>query len=383
MQPKSPANVDSMSTDDGKVLVEILEADAKIASEKDSEKIEEKEAPPSQNRIPVEVNVNVRSWLHYFAIQDRERFQRFLDRGSVYKPMVLQVLRKYGIPTELYYLGLIESGYVTHATSRARAVGIWQFIRSTGHLYGLKADHYVDERMDPIRATESAARYLRDLHDRFNSWYLAIAAYNAGERRISNAIRRSRTRDFWKLARMGILPRETMNYVPKFLAAVIIGNHPEKYGFQRPVPEELYPQLAGIQVPSPVRLADVARLGKVDYLQLKKYNPHLKRGVTPPGRTTYKLWIPDGRADSVAGINDRLVTLKLKNLDQVNRTYASYKKNNRVPSKKKIVRYHRVRRGDTLHSIAQRYQMSVQSLKRINGLRRSTIYSGQSLVVYI
>ena len=175
--------------------------------------------------IPLEINADVERWLEFFTMKDRERFTRFLERGSRYKTMIYAVLKEQGIPTELYYQAMIESGFATHATSTASAVGIWQFIPGTGRRYGLRIDQYVDERRDPMRATIAAAMYLKDLHNVFQNWYLAMAAYNAGEGRILGAIMRSGTRDFWEMVKKRSLPSETMNYIPKFLAATTIGHN--------------------------------------------------------------------------------------------------------------------------------------------------------------
>ena len=182
-------------------------------------------------KLPLEINQEVERWIDFFTVKDRERFQRFLERGEKYKPQIMAALREQGVPPEIYYQAMIESGFATSATSRAKAVGIWQFMRETGRRYGLRVDSYVDERRDPLRSTVAAALYMKDLYNVFHSWYLAVAAYNAGEGRIMNTIMRSKTRDFWEMARRKVLPNETMNYIPKFIAATMIGTDPQKYGF--------------------------------------------------------------------------------------------------------------------------------------------------------
>lgn len=162
------------------------------------------ENPPSiiserKVRIPVELNEHVQRWITYFTERDRERFQRFLNRGQLYRDVVENVLEENDLPAELYYLAMIESGFRTDAHSHASAVGVWQFIPGTARRYGLRIDRYVDERRDPIRATEAAAKYLRDLYNVFGSWHLAMAAYNAGEIRVLRAVFKGRTRNFWEL----------------------------------------------------------------------------------------------------------------------------------------------------------------------------------------
>lgn len=193
-----------------------------------------------------------------------------------------------------------------------------------------------------------------------------MASYNAGEHRIVGAVMRGKTRDFWTLAEKGILPRETANYVPKFLAAVIIGSDPEKYGFQD-LNEERYPNLEAVELPAPLRLRDIAKLTGISYSTLKSVNPHIRRGVTPPGEKTYEVWIPEGEAAAVKAKSTELASHRIKGLR--NRSVASSRP------------YHRVRRGETLSSIARRYRMSVSYLKRINGLRSNRIMAGKRLRV--
>lgn len=160
-------------------------------------------------RIPVELNQHVQVWIEYFTTRDKERFQRFLDRGQPYRDVVENTLEENDLPAELYYLAMIESGFRTNALSHAKAVGVWQFIPGTARRYGLRIDRHVDERRDPIRATEAAAKYLRDLYNVFGSWHLAMAAYNAGEIRVLRAVFKGRTRNFWELIEAKTLPRVT------------------------------------------------------------------------------------------------------------------------------------------------------------------------------
>ena len=207
--------------------------------------------------IPVEINKAVDRWIDFFANKNHDAFQRFLDRGHPYKKMIVATLRDSGVPSELYYLAMIESGFVLQAHSSASAVGFWQFIPASGRRYGLRVDRFVDERRDPWRATVAASLYLADLNNVFNSWYLAMAAYNAGENRIMGAIMRGKTRDFWELVRLRVLPAETMDYIPKVLAAYIVGKDPAKFGFRVPDAES-HEAFVGVTVPSPINLAAIA-----------------------------------------------------------------------------------------------------------------------------
>ena len=216
--------------------------------------------------VPVEINQRVSDWVDYFTVRDRERTVRFLERGIPLRPYLQQILKDNDVPPELFYLAMIESGFVTHAKSRARAVGVWQFMKATGKNYGLIVNSSVDERRNWIKATEAAATYLKDLNNVFGSWYLALAAYNAGENRIVRSIMKGKTRDFWALAESGMLPKETLDYVPKFLAAQIVGKNLEKYNLRiQPQTEDTWEDYASVTVPSGVSLKALAKASDVPY----------------------------------------------------------------------------------------------------------------------
>ncbi len=321
-------------------------------------------------KIPMEINAEVERWIDFFTVKDRERMQRFLERGERYRPMISAVLKEQGIPTEIYYQAMIESGFATHATSRAKAVGVWQFIKETGKRYGLRVDAYVDERRDPMRATIAASLYLKDLHNVFQSWYLAMASYNAGESRIMSAIMRAKTRDFWEMVKTRALPQETMAYIPKFLAATIIGHDPQKYGFDELSPE-MMPTLVSVNVPSPVKLSDIAQVSGVPLESLKDYNPHLLRGVTPPGVSTYRVWIPKDQAEGADEWSTKLVGMRLKGLKQITSTA-----DNAQP------KYHRVVVGDTLVRVAGMYGIPASQIKKLNHLRSSRLTPGTKLTLW-
>ncbi len=375
--------------------------------------------PEARHSIPLEMNARVDQWIRYFTERDRERFQRFLDRGHTYRPLIEKTLRQEGLPTELFYLALIESGFQNRARSHAGAVGIWQFIPATGRRYGLSVDTEIDERRDPIRATVAAARYLRDLNNVFQSWYLAMSAYNAGEMRILGAIMRSTSRDFWELAERKALPKETMNYIPKFLAAAIIGHHPERFGFRNPSAEN-FPELQAFAVPKRVHLADLARTADIPLSQLQEWNPALYRSRTPQGEGKYEIWVTASAAKSLERVQNRLAALQQRsapapkvvaskshvvrrgeNLTQIANRYGMtaaeiarlnnmktqrifagqtlrLQPNPRVAAQTPIQHY-KVRRGDTLTGIAKRYQLSVSAIKELNHLRQGNVFAGQVL----
>ena len=251
------------------------------------------------------------------------------------------------------------------ATSRAKAVGIWQFIQKTGKRYGLMINRSVDERRDPIRATEAAAKYLKDLYNAFNSWKLAIAAYNCGETRVLRAIMHTDTRNFWKIVETN-LPRETRNYVPKFIAAAIIGRSPEKYGFS--ISNSIkYPDVDIVEIKSPTSLKDVAKLANITLKKLKNINPHLRKEYTPYNYKTYDIWVPSTNSVLLEKYKKQLKRLKGAKKNRKNMLFSG--------------RYI-VKRGDTLSGISARYKISMKQIIRSNKLRRLKIFVGQKLKIH-
>lgn len=253
---------------------------------------EEVSVSPKKHGIPFEFNQKVAAWIEYFSQKDRDRFQRFLDRGEPYREAVENILEENGVPVDLYYLGLIESGFNFRAKSKAKAVGVWQFMRPTGRSYGLSVDAYVDERRDPIRATEAAAWMLRDLNREFKSWYLAMAAYNAGVGRIRQAVKRGRSNDFWTLVERHVLPKETMEYVPKFLAARYIAENPDVFAFYINE-DQKYPDVSLVKVPSPVTFATIERICGIPSGTLSFVNPHYLKACSNPAHASDEIWVPD------------------------------------------------------------------------------------------
>jgi membrane-bound lytic murein transglycosylase D len=257
----------------------------------------------SKSRAVVEDEIHRRVWwwMRYYTVRDRERFERNLNRGENYLPLVQQILREYKLPQELFYLALIESGFVTHAKSTANAVGIWQFMRPTALNYGLDVDHVLDERRHPIEATHAAAKYLLFLHKKFQSWYLAIAAYNAGQGRISNAVKRGKTRDFWSLAERGYLPAETIDYIPKFLAAATIGEHLENFKFDQIKTKREWPEIASIELKlkkrSKLNIKEIARKTTLTETELLRFNPQLKQALNHPRLKKIRVWVPKDAAE--------------------------------------------------------------------------------------
>ncbi len=318
---------------------------------------DESGAVPGQKThdIPFEFNRKVAAWIEYFSQKDRDRFQRFLDRGEPYREAVENILEENNVPIDLYYLGLIESGFNFRAKSKAKAVGVWQFMRPTGKLYGLSVDPYVDERRDPIRATEAAAWMLRDLHREFKSWYLAMAAYNAGVGRIRHAVKKGRSNNFWTLVERKVLPKETMEYVPKFLAARYIAENPDVFAFYINE-EQKYPDVNLVKVPSPVGFGTIEKMCSIPSGTLSFVNPHYLKDCTHPAKKTDEIWVPVQYQKTV---EDHYAQLSL------NRAAV---KSERVKIKPKSEKVHVyvVKKGDTLKTIAKKRGLSVAYLNQVN-----------------
>ena len=283
--------------------------------------------------------------VHYFQNRGRDKFELWLSRSGKYGEMMRGILEKYGLPGDLIYLALIESGFSPKAYSRAKASGPWQFIRGTARRYGLKVDWWIDERRDYEKATHAAASYLRDLYGMFDSWPLAAAAYNAGEGKIQRAVARYKTDDFAKLIRYRYLKHETKDYVPKMLAALTIAKEPAKYGFDNVLYEEPI-AFDKMIVPGATDLVAMEQILGLPENTLKDYNPELRRFCTPPTQPAYEIRIPKGFAPIAA---DRM--------DQI-----------RSEAKVTFL-LHTVKKGETLASIADKYGTPGTVLKEMNGIK--------------
>ena len=296
--------------------------------------------------MPIVINKNVNSFIRYFQTRGRKTFTKWLERTPAYMPMISGILEEAGLPLDLVYLALIESGLNPYAYSRARAAGMWQFIPGTAKLYGLRVDWWIDERRDPEKATLAAATYLSALNSMFDSWYLAAAGYNAGEGKIKRAIKTHKTSDFWELAsHKRPLKRETKEYVPKLIAAILIAKDPARYGFtgmnyNEPV---LYEK---VNVPSPTDINIIAEAAQTDVEEIKSLNPELKRWFTPPDYKNYEVKVPLGKGE--------LVREKLESMP-----------------KQELIKFliHKVKRGETLSQIARRYGTELKPLMYLNAIK--------------
>jgi membrane-bound lytic murein transglycosylase D len=310
--------------------------------------------------IPVRWDDRTVAYLEHFRENPRGRRSMavWLERSRTYEPMIRERLRALGVPQGLLYVAMVESGFDPRARSGAGAVGLWQFVRATGAQYGLDANRWVDRRMDPVASTEAAGRYLRDLHKRFGTWELALAAYNMGYGALLRTMRKYNTNDYWVLARIEAgLPYETTLYVAKVMACAIVGENPEHFGFEAGVDQEpLRPEV--VRVPGGVPLALLARAARASTEDLERLNPELLRGRTPPGDTPYALRIPAAAAD---GFHERWARLRPGQ-----------------PSHRR----HILRFGETLAEVATRYRTTARRLARLNAIEDpSELAPGTALLV--
>lgn len=305
--------------------------------------------------FPVTINKQVEFYLGLFQNKQNKYFKRWLARSGKYLPAIHHELRNAGLPQDLAYLAMIESGFNPSAYSHAHAAGLWQFIRGTGRNYGLRIDSWVDERREPEKATRAAVAYLGALYERFGDWHLAVAAYNAGEGKIEKAIKKYNSRDFWELAQYKYLRLETKRYVPKLIAAILIARNPEQYGFTdinylHPVQYDL------IKVPPRTDLRAIAVSSSTTVKEIRKLNNELRKNQTPPISGSYQLKIPAGSYDMVAANLTKLHPM----------VTTGYKT-------------HKVCKGDTIGRISKRYRVSMTTLLKANNLHSSKLKIDQRL----
>lgn len=247
--------------------------------------------------IPVTWNKQTAMWVKFFTGRGRKHFVNYTQRAGRYAPVLSKIMADNGLPRDLIYLAMAESGFQNHARSWAKAVGPWQFMPATGKKFGLNIDWYVDERRDPLKATIAAANYLKVLHGLFGSWELAAAGYNAGEGKVARAIRMYRTKDFWQMSKGRYLRPETKNYVPKIMALAIIGKNLEVFGFNE-IEFEKALDYEEIMVKGNADLYEVAEVLELDFEEVKRYNPEVTRWQIPPYLETYALRVPVGAKDA-------------------------------------------------------------------------------------
>lgn len=310
--------------------------------------------------IQMVMNRHIQAEINLFTTGiEKNFFIESYKRSGSFHPKIVEMLKQAGIPVELSWIPLIESGFKVNALSKARALGLWQFIPSTGYKFGLKRDLFIDERLDPIKATEAGIAYLKELHQMFGDWSTVLAAYNCGEGRVLRIIRDQSVNyldNFWDLYQR--LPRETARYVPRFIATLHILSNPAKYGLDN-VDFETPLEYESVEITKQVHIKDIAKEISVDETQLKRLNPELRIGMLPPYK--YLFNVPKGKGEELLAKIESIPASSAKELASA--------------------AYHKVKRGETLSTIARRYRVSVRNLMHANNMKKSTLVAGKMLII--
>lgn len=311
--------------------------------------------------LPVQYNERVQEYIDLFTTRRRTTFALWLRRMGRYRAHIEERLEKYGLPRELVYLPLIESAYDPNAASGASAVGLWQFMSGTARAEGLEVSEYVDERRDPIRSTDAALRHLSGLYNHFGSWYLTAAAYNSGSGRIGRLLKQfgyasGNDNAFWAL--QDALPKETREYVPMLLAATIVGEHADHFGFNSASDKPV--RFETVTVPAATDLKAVARAAGSSFEDIRLLNLHYIKRMTPPDRYSV-VRVPVGTANGFS------------------KAFAAIPKSERV---RELGHTHVVKSGETLSGIARKYGTSVEAITRVNRIKRpDAVAAGRKLVI--
>lgn len=380
-----------------------------------------------EKTMPMVYNEAVAFWLNYFT-QRRPNFTKnMMEEKSVYFPTFERILKEHGMPEELKYLSILESALNPKIVSRAKAVGLWQFMSFTGKEYGLTINQYVDERMHPEKSTDAACRYLKFLNRMFDDWDLALASYNTGQGRISRAMKKTGLKNYWDLHPH--IPKDTRHYVPQFIALAYLMNFGQDHGII-PEKENIRPELENIYVENDIDLEILAALTNIDLEDLKKYNPHLKATVLPQARYGYEIALP---VSSITYFNENKVAILdsasrrrsvISPLEESTEAVLASSSSSAVSSPstvavidaepaeggtivigrpaaarqtvasssasddyvnvtRKVKKVHKVKRGEVMNKIASRYGVSVSDIKKWNGKTSSKVLLGESLAIYV
>lgn len=313
---------------------------------------------PKDFDIPIVVNDDVKRWMNYMLGPGRKYYKIWLSRSTQYTPLMQKKLKAAGLPEDMIYLSMIESGFKTSAYSTAAAAGLWQFIPTTGREMGLRVDWWVDERRDPEMSTDAAIKYLSHLHKRFGDWYLVWAGYNGGPTRVARAVEKHETKDFWTLVEKNSFPSETDNYVPKIVAAAIIGKYKERYGFtdinyQDPIEYEL------VTVDKNIGIDVLAKCAGISASEFSAMNPSLQQTALPPSPNKHQIKIPKEKTESFTSALAKI-----------------------PPSERVTYLRHVIKKGETLGTVAKKYKVSVSSIQTVNKIKNpNRISVGQVLMI--
>jgi membrane-bound lytic murein transglycosylase D len=328
------------------------------------------------NIVELPYNETVRRCIDLYVERRRESVENMLGTGDFYFPMIEETLDKYGLPMELKYLAVVESALNPVALSRAGASGLWQFILSTGKRYGLEINSLLDERRDPVKATDAACRYLKNLYDMFNDWNLAIAAYNCGEGNVYKAIARAGGKtDYWAI--YPYLPKETRTYLPLFIAANYVMNY---YADHQLFPNQTIIPLSTdtVMVNQQIHFDQIANVLNIDKETIRILNPQYKKDIIPGNYQPQALKLPANQVVAFVEKENEIANYRTDELF-TNRTYV--KESKAVDRLEKIV--HKVSRGETIVTIANRYGVSAKSIRKWNGLRSNRVLAGKKLILYV
>ncbi len=330
-----------------------------------------------QKTIPLHYNTRVHAFVNYFVIKDREYTKGILRKKDIYFPLFEKYLAKYNLPEELKYLSIIESGLNPIARSRVSAVGLWQFMSATGRYFGLHNDWYVDERMDPEKSTEAACKYLSQLFNMFGDWELAIAAYNTGPGNIRKAIRRSGyKKTFWEI--YPHLYRETRSYLPQFTAIIYAINYAEEHNLTVD-DKEFMAASDTVMTKGFLHLETLESELNLCKGDIKKLNPSLKRGVLPDNKKVYPIYIPSQSKEALAD-NREIILDRASKIGEKEMEYLARNSVGSTYGRNKVT--YKVRSGDVLGKIAQRYNVRISDLRSWNGIRGNMIRVGQRLTIW-
>jgi len=349
----APADAEDPDTD----LTTELEALRRAGAWRTTDKAQGQHLQPDTtcSDFPIVVNNQVEAYIDLFQNQQRKSFAIWLSRSGKYLPLMQKELKEAGLPEDLAYLAMIESGYNQKAYSKAHASGLWQFIPGTGALYNLKMNKYIDERREADKSTKAAVRFLSNLYDEFGDWHLAVAAYNAGPGKISKGLERYNATDFWSLAEYDYLAMETKRYVPKLIASIIIAKNPDKYGFTDVQFEKPY-SYDTLEVGPGLTFDAIALISNCERKAIDILNPELSTDKTPLNQSSYHIKLPVGSKDIAS-----------KNLTRLHRIATTDYKT------------HTISKGETLAQVCSRYDINTTTLLKVNNLRSPKLASGQRL----